>query len=148
MGGKKDVDNNETICERKTPRLSSIASDFERSGLLAVRILNALFHCPEMKPTSRTFSPLMVVRRETTRARSEIGGEVAEMRFRAARGHSILEEIQSVRMEHANDLLSHGNMTVKAVANFCGYASESTFHRLYRKTFGHAPRHLPQASLK
>lgn len=164
------VDNNETICERKTPRLSSIASDFERSGLLAVRMLNALFHSPKMPPTSRSFPPLMVVRRESTRARSEIGGEVAaavsyirehaceglraadvikrmpgsrrfaEMRFRAARGHSILEEIQSVRMEHANDLLAHGNMTVKAVANFCGYASESSFHRLYRKAFGHAPR--------
>lgn len=164
------VDNNETICERATPRISSIASDFERCGLLAVRILNALFHTPKMMPTSRTFPPLMVVRRETTRARSEAGGEVAaavsyirqhaceglraadvvkrmsgsrrfaEMRFRAARGHSILDEIQSVRMEHANDLLEHGSMTVKAVANFCGYASESTFHRLYRKTFGHTPR--------
>lgn len=163
------VDNNEAICERTMPRISSIANDFESSGSLAVRILNALFHSPRMAPTNRSFPLLMVVRRESTRARAGVSGEIAslisyirqhaceglraadvirqmsgsrrlaEMRFRAARGHSILDEIQSVRLEHAKELLAHGSMSVKAVANFCGYASESSFHRLYRKAFGHPP---------
>lgn len=165
------TDNNESICERTTPRISSIASDFEHCGSLAVRILNALFHSPKMAPAHRSFPPLMVMRRESTRAKASVCGEIAaavsyirqhaceglraadvirrmsgsrrfaEMRFRAARGHSVLEEIQSVRMERANELLAHGSMTVRAVANFCGYASESSFHRLYRKAFGNPPGH-------
>lgn len=164
------VDNDETICERSSPRLSSIAMDFERSGALAMRMLVARFHSPRMKPANRTFPPLMVVRRESTRTRTSISGEVAdavafirqhacerlraadvvkrmsgsrrlaEIRFRAALGHSILDEIQSVRLERANELLANRSLSVQAIANFCGYASESSFHRIYRATFGRSPR--------
>ena len=164
------VDNDETICERSSPRLSSIAMDFERSGAIAMRMLAARFHSPRMKPANRTFPPLMVVRRESTRAKAGVNGDVAqavafirqhaceglraadvvkrmpgsrrlaEIRFRAALGHSILDEIQSVRLERANELLKNSSLSVQAIANFCGYASESSFHRIYRKTFGHSPR--------
>ena len=164
------VDNDETICERSSPRLSSIAMDFERSGAIAMRMLVARLHSPGMKPANRTFPPLMVVRRESTRAKAGVNGDVAdavsfirrnacerlraadvvkrmsgsrrlaEIRFRAARGHSILDEIQSVRLERANELLKNRSLSVSAIANFCGYASESSFHRIYRKTFGHSPR--------
>ena len=164
------VDNDETICERSSPRLSSIAMDFEQSGAIAMRILAARLHTPGMKPVNRTFPPLMVVRRESTRAKAGVNGEVsdavsfirqhacerlraadvvkrmsgsrrlAEIRFRAALGHSILDEIQSVRLERANELLKNRSLSVQAIANFCGYASESSFHRIYRETFGHSPR--------
>ena len=164
------VDNDETICERSSPRLSSIAMDFERSGAIAMRMLVARLHSPGMKPANRTFPPLMVVRRESTRAKAGVNGDVAdavsfirrnacerlraadvvkrmsgsrrlaEIRFRAARGHSILDEIQSVRLERANELLKNRSLSVSAIANFCGYASESSFHRIYRATFGHSPR--------
>lgn len=164
------VDNDETICERSSPRLSSIAMDFERSGAIAMRILVARLHSPGMKPANRTFPPLMVVRRESTRAKMGISGDVAdavsfirqnaceglraadvvrrmsgsrrfaEIRFRAALGHSILDEIQSVRLERANELLKNSSLSIQAIANFCGYASESSFHRIYRATFGRSPR--------
>ena len=164
------VDNDETICERSSPRLSSIAMDFERSGAIAMRMLAARLHSPGMKPANRTFPPLMVVRRESMRAKAGIGGDVAdavafirqnaceglraaevvkrmsgsrrlaEIRFRAALGHSILDEIQSVRFERANELLKNRSLSVQAIANFCGYASESSFHRIYRATFGRSPR--------
>ena len=164
------VDNDVTICERSSPRLSSIAMDFERSGAIAMRMLAARIHSPGMKPANRTVPPLMVVRRESMRAKAGIGGDVAdavafirqnaceglraaevvkrmsgsrrlaEIRFRAALGHSILDEIQSVRLERANELLKNRSLSVSAIANFCGYASESSFHRIYRETFGHSPR--------
>ena len=164
------VDNDETICERSSPRLSSIAMDFEQSGIIAMRMLVARLHSPRMKPANRTFSPLMVVRRESTRAKAGDNGDVAkavafirqyaceglraadvvkrmsgsrrlaEIRFRAALGHSILDEILAVRLERANELLKNRSLSVQAIANFCGYASESSFHRIYRKTFGHSPR--------
>ena len=164
------VDNDETICERSSPHLSSIAMDFEQSGAIAMRMLVARLHSPGMKPANRTFPPLMVVRRESTRAKAGDNGDVAdavafirqyaceglraadvvrhmpgsrrlaEIRFRAARGHSILDEIQSVRLERANELLKNRSLSVSAIANFCGYASESSFHRIYRATFGRSPR--------
>ena len=164
------VDNDETICERSSPRLSSIALDFEQSGAIAMRMLAARLHSPRMKPANRTFPPLMIVRRESTRAKAGVNGDVAdavafirqhaceglraadvvkrmsgsrrlaEIRFRAALGHSILDEIQAVRLERANELLKNRSLSVQAIANFCGYASESSFHRIYRETFGHSPR--------
>jgi len=164
------VDNDESICLNTTPTLSSVLSDFERGGYLAARILAARLHSPHMKPAFRTFPPLMTVRRESTRAKrppddfvaeactliraracaglrardvaAHFRGSrrLAEMRFREATGHSILEEIHAVRLERARELLSDSRRQVKAVANFCGYASEAAFRKLYRKAFGHPPR--------
>ena len=164
------VGNADPICESLRPTLSSIAQDFERSGFLAARLLAARLHSPGMKPTSRTFPPLMVVRRASTRARTSRDGEIAkavaliraraceglraadviralngsrrlvEMRFRKAVGHSILDEIQSVRMERAQELLLDPRRTLVAVANMCGYASEAAFRKVYRAAFGKSPR--------
>ena len=65
----------------------------------------------------------------------------AELRFREAIGHSILDEIQSVRLERAKELLADPNRTISAVANLCGYASEAAFRKVYRTAFGTSPRH-------
>ena len=57
---------------------------------------------------------------------------LCEMRFREATGHSILDEIQSVRIERARELLLDGRRTVRAVANMCGYASVAAFRKVCR----------------
>lgn len=156
------VGNDESICANARPTLSSIAQDFERAGYLAARLLAARLHSPRMKPASRTFPPLMVVRRASTRARTHFNEEIGkaidliraraceglraadvikamkgsrrlcEMRFREATGHSILDEIQSVRIERARELLLDGRRTVRAVANMCGYASVAAFRKVCR----------------
>ena len=161
--------NDEELCLSSRPHLSSILQDYGTSGALAARLLAARFHSRRMKPTSRLVPPVMVVRRESTRGRvpdddieraralirekackglrardvvAAVRGSRrhAEMRFRQVTGHSILDEIQSVRIAQARQLLAGSGLPVKTVAQMCGYASADAFRRLYRATFGVSPR--------
>ncbi len=161
------VDNDESICESTHPRLSSVLADNEQMGFLAAQLLAERIDSPNLKPERRTVPPLMVVRRESTRpyrapneyvaqalelirdkaceglrARDVIAvmkgaRRTAEMRFREATGHSILEEIISVRMLRAKELLmSDSTRPIKVVAQMCGYASETAFRKVYTARLG------------
>ncbi len=129
------VDNDEFICESAHPSLSSVLADNEQMGFLAAQMLAARLRNARLGATRSTVSPLMVVRRESTRPYRASNGYVAkalelirekaceglrardvisvmkgsrrtvEMRFREATGHSILDEILHVRMTHAKELL-------------------------------------------
>ena len=59
------------------------------------------------------------------------GRRMAEIRFRAALGHSILDEIRSVRRTRAEMALSPFRTQLRdEVAALCGYSSWSSVHRL------------------
>ena len=58
---------------------------------------------------------------------------MAETRFRATTGHSILDEIQEIRMKKAKELLSAGNLKADEIAARCGYRSRSSVFRLLAK---------------
>lgn len=54
--------------------------------------------------------------------------------FRAATGHSILEEIHTVRLERCKELVRSG-IPLKAIHDFCGFPSANTLRRFFlRKT--------------
>lgn len=57
------------------------------------------------------------------------GRRMAELRFRAATGRSILEEILAVRQERAQQLRASG-IKDEVVAQMCGYSARSSLHRL------------------
>lgn len=164
------VDNDESICEGTHPRLSSVLADNEQMGFLAAQMLAERIGKPSLTPARHTVPPLMVVRRESTRpyrapneyvaqalelirekaceglrARDVIAvmkgaRRTAEVRFREATGHSILEEIISVRMLRAKELLaSDSTRPVKVVAQMCGYASEPAFRKVYTAHCGPFP---------
>ena len=152
------------------PQLSSVLSDNEHMGFQAARLLAAQFQDPSTRPTQHAVAPLMIVRRESTRhdtcrdsqvlqairfireeacsgirARDVLphlsgSRRTAEMRFREATGHSILEEIQRVRMDRARELLCDTSRPLNVIANLCGYSSESAFRKVYRACFGASPR--------
>ena len=62
------VDNNEAMCERSVPTLSSIEPDFARAGRLAVEALLEAVALPEgRKGREWIYGDLRVVRRESTR---------------------------------------------------------------------------------
>ena len=164
------VDNDESICLSSRPQLSSVMADNEQMGFLAARLIAEQFTRAHRTPTALVVQPLMVVRRESTRRRSGVDSRVtkavelirekaceglrardvlrvldgarrtAEMHFREATGHSILEEIQRVRLERARELLNDRSRPLKAIAHLCGYASESAFRKIYRARFGDSPR--------
>lgn len=112
------------------------------------------------------FGPMMLVRRESTRgfgrrearifpvmelirreacngltAREAMTGikgsrRLFEMRFREAMGHSVLDEILNVRLEHVCHLLSQTDMPIGAMASFCGFKSDIALSKLFHRRFG------------
>ena len=64
---------------------------------------------------------------------------MAEMRFRQAAGHSILDEIQSVRLARAKELLSNTTQDMSCIANFCGFKAANAFWKFFRQETGVSP---------
>ena len=61
---------------------------------------------------------------------------LAEMRFKAATGKTITEEIQSVRMEAVYGLLARPEVPISSIAGRCGWPSESFLRRIFRRSTG------------
>ena len=57
------------------------------------------------------------------------------MRFREATGHSVLDEIQHVRLEKACALLARTDIAVGAVPALCGFRCDRTLDALFRTRF-------------
>ena len=163
------IDNDEELCESSVPSLSSVEPDFVRSGMLAAECLAELMDCRTSKPIRMTYPPLRLVRRESTRRlpkcdksvsdalelirRESCNGlaardvfklfscsrRMAELRFRAATGRSILEEIRGIRLAKAKELLSGPPMKLEAIANFCGYRSAVAFSIFFKAETGVTP---------
>jgi LacI family transcriptional regulator len=162
------VDDARDICEHTTPTLSSVKPDFRRGGELAALLLAARLRDRERFRGSRrrTFGPLMVVPRASTRrlaahdaAVSEVieiirreacsgltaarvlgrfpcSRRQAEMRFRKATGHSVLDEIHDVQLARAKDLLREGAMPLKAISDFCGFENPNSLRKFFKARTG------------
>ena len=59
-----------------------------------------------------------------------------ELRFREAFGHSILDEIQNVRMEKVQFLLAKTDTPIAAIAAFCGYKTDIALRKAFRLQTG------------
>ena len=163
------VDNNTALCESTSPTLSSIRPDFRQGGRLAARLLARKISGRGSIPQTTVFAISGLVRRGSTRrfkcrdawvasALERIwkpGGvrlspkEViadfpcsrrnAEIRFRRATGHSILEELTSARIDEARRLLSETSLPISSVAEQCGYISIAHFRDAFRNATGANP---------
>ena len=161
------VNNDEQICEATVPSLASIRLDYRRTGYLAAELLDRTMHGEKVKGHF-TVPPGGIVRRASTRIFKRLDTEsklavetirrracdglmpkdvlslcscsrrLAEIRFKAATGRTITEELQSVRMERVHELLSRPDVPISAIANLCGWPSESFLRRLFRRTTGHS----------
>ena len=162
------VDNVPGICEHTEPTLSSVRPDFRRGGELAALMLLARIRDGAKYKGSRrrTFGPLEVVRRASTRrlavqdravsdALERIRREaclglraetvlnafgcsrrLAEMRFRRVTGHSVLDEIHAVRLDRAKRLLESGDIALKAISDFCGFKDPNSLRKFFLKSTG------------
>ena len=160
------VDNLEERCIEGEPTLSSIQIDFERAGYLAARALDDLLHKREAAGKIRMFGPLMTFRRESTRGYgrreprileavetiraqacegltaseviAHIGGSrrLVELRFREALGHSIHDEIESVRLEHVKHLLLDRSVALSVIIDQSGYPSGAALRKAFRLKTG------------
>lgn len=60
--------------------------------------------------------------------------------FRTQVGHSISDEIQRVRLEHAKSLLAQTHLSMTRIASMVGYAETAAFSKFFRKATGISPR--------
>ena len=158
-------DDNPQICEHAEVSLTSIRPDFHRCARLAVDALRCAMEGRSYSGDV-TYGDIGITRRVSTRpiagqppqiaatlehirlhARDGIsavdvigrlGGSrrSAEDRFRKATGHSILEEIQAVRMAEVERLLANPMVKIGSIASRAGYASENFLARLFKRTHG------------
>jgi len=159
------VDNDESICEATRPTLSSIATDDINAKLAENKLLDMFFSGNPPPCRRIIIKPLGVVRRASTlriqkndlavvaacelirrqacnglKARDvaatfPCGRRMAEIRFRAMLGHSILDEIRAVRLDKARmATLPFRKLLRDEIATLCGYSSWSSVHRLLKET--------------
>ena len=114
----------------------------------------------------QTFGPLRVVRRASTRVlavpdkaaaaaldlirREACNGlssarvaalfpcsrRQADSRFRRATGRSILEEIHSVQLERAKQLIRDTSIQLKALSDFCGFTNPNSLRKFFLRETG------------
>lgn len=64
----------------------------------------------------------------------------ADIRFRKATGHSILDEIHAVQLDRAKQLLKDPNIQLKAISDFCGFTNPNSLRKFFKRTTGHSMR--------
>ena len=163
------IDNDVLTCENTSPTLSSVAPAFEHSGRLAAGLLARRIRLPGLKPVVVDFGSDSIVRRLSTSrggrkdirlaraveyirvnackgisvsdAVREMGLSMrtAENRFRAVVGHSIRDEIVSVRIAKAKELLANAKIAVNSVYAYCGYKDERSLRYAFTKATGMSP---------
>ena len=159
------VDDNVGVCENTTPTLSSVGLDFEGGGRAAGRLLGELMAGRAPSKVVRLFGALGLTRRESSLSLTVPDAAVrralefirlhacdgigprdavkamglsrtqADVRFRAAVRHTLLDEIHHVRLERAKELAARG-VAPAAIADECGYSSLADLHRVFRQRIG------------
>ncbi len=161
-------DDNPQICEHAEVTLTSIRPNFHRCAKLAVDALRCAMEGRPYSGDV-TYGDIGITRRISTRpmagqppqvaaaleyirlhARDGISAvdvigrldgsrRSAEERFRKATGHSILEEIQAVRLAEVEHLLADPSVKIGSIAARTGYRSENFLTRLFKRKTGLTP---------
>lgn len=163
------VDNDEEICLRSSPSLSSIRPDQEKAGYLAAMLLNETIRHPRRPPSSASFGTLAVIHRSSTRRTKRhddrttriieiirkhgiphlsveqlakdfgVSRRLIELRFREATGHSIRDEIQLDRLKRSKILLVQSDARLGWIAKESGYPSVQAFRKTFTAATGMSP---------
>lgn len=165
-------DDNLTLCESLSPTLSSVRADFHTAGFRAAELLHKQLTRNDCAPQLCVVQPLRVIRRQSTRLlkksnptiqkalefirREATSGltanqvietipgsrRMAEIRFRESVGHSILQEIQSIRFDSALELLKNPSISITAIADRSGWTSLLQLERYVQGTHGRSMTQL------
>ena len=69
-------------------------------------------------------------------AELECSRRFAEIRFRELTGHSVLDEITEVRMQHVKELLAREDVPIDSIAERCGWKSSAQLRVQFRSVEG------------
>jgi len=155
--------------EARRQGITSIRIDFEQSGFMAADALAALLE-GRPSASRKAFGDVCVQRRESTRHFARklpripdavayirekactgcsaqeivrfIGGSRrhAETLFRQATGHSILKEIQSVRLDAVFAYLANRNRPLAQLAEIVGFKTDRALRKAFHAATGMSPR--------
>jgi len=75
-----------------------------------------------------------------------VSRRLAEMRFREFCRHSLLDEIQAVRLERVERLLKETDLPLTDVCTRCGYQTDVHLRRIFKRRFGCSMREYRNAS--
>ena len=170
-------DGDEAICNGTNPTLSSVGLNFREAGYRAGDLLYRMLRGEVKDKPVVSIPPIGLTRRSSSRvflqadrhalkateliqteacnglAAKDVlaifpcSRRMAEMRFRRATGHSVLEEIRAVRIEKAKRLLANPYRGLSVIAEECGYESDTTFRRMFKEETGLTLRQWRRASL-
>lgn len=160
------VDNDEDICEACIPAMSSIAFEAERVGYEGMMLLDQLMRRNVRKPQTITYGPASVIQRQSTdtaqirdivivRAREfvalnacagigvddvvrhvRVSRRLVELKFRQFLGHTVLEEIQLKKLEHARMMLTETLRPIGEITASCGFETATHLGVLFRRIYG------------
>ena len=160
------VDNDIGCCENTRPTLSSISPDFFGEGRSAGAALATLMSTGAHIGQSLVFDSPAVVRRQSTRRFRSCSRDIAvaveyirvnacrgissrdvfplfhctrrrvEQRFRDEVGHSVLDEINAVRIAQVDYLLLRTDRTLESIAIECGFRSVPYMRTLFQRVMG------------
>ncbi len=163
------TDNDRSICEMARVPLSSVDVNLSKLGYEAARLLDRLMAGEKNVPRKIVIPPLGIEKRRSTERTScddpvvsaileyirehfmeKITAELiihdihasrtnAFVRFRKVMGRSIGEEIERVRIDHAQSLLTTTDYKIDAVARLSGYLNTSAFCRAFKSCTGQTP---------
>ena len=163
------VENDETLCQMATPRLSSVAFDGDRIGYQAAALLDRLMGGapPPSEPlvvpprgivTRQSSDIVAIADREVAAALriirehachglavSEVVDQIGisrtalERRMKAAIGRTPGEEIVRVRFARVKALLMETDLTLAAIADRCGIEHPQYMAEAFKKQFGMTP---------
>jgi LacI family transcriptional regulator len=168
------VDNDESLCEVCLPPLSSIEPGHQHVGYQAAALLDALLRggTPPRKPL--VVQPLQTITRLSSdvlavtdasigmalrliRDQAAAGvlvddiarqvglsRSVLQRRFRALLNRSIHQEILSVRIKHARELLAKTDLSLAAVAARAGFRHQEYLGAVFRARIGKTPAQVRQ----
>ena len=171
------VDNDVESCESAIPTLSSIQIHFMQQGYCVASYLGELIAGKAMpearlfdsfsvvrRQSTRCLAPKVkdaaamlefirlnacngisskdVFTRFASRSRRR-----AEQRFRFAAGHSVLDEINAVRIERAKELLGMPDCPIESIAEQCGFRSSAHLRVLFRRNTGMSMREWRKSQL-
>jgi LacI family transcriptional regulator len=164
------VDNFDYRCAPASVPLSSIDPDQERVGFEAAAMLDRLMRQQTLDHRAIRISPVGIIERDSTDmiavndlevaralrfvaqnfrrrlALSEVARATAlslrrlQTRFKAEIGRTILHEINSRRVKHAQSLLAQTGKKIRVVAGECGFGSAVKLIRVFKQYAGVSPR--------
>ena len=110
------IDNDELLCDNASVSLTSIAPDFEKSGMMAVELLLKSAANPRLPPANLTYGAAPLVRRRST--------SVFKVRM-----HGVLEALDAIRTRYAAP-----EFDVDAVVALMGCSRRSAETRFLKST--------------